>query len=200
MPVPFSGTFTPDDLRRALALRRTPMSDPNTIIFAATTLVFSLLLLIGLFLNLQRFWAFVVIALLFGAFMYVSGKLSALANREQWVMADNLHSPHTGTADGEALDIACQQCKTHYQWGAFRYHIIKEDMVVLLMGAVNFIFLPRSFFADEAAWNTFTSLVAEKTTATLPTTWRPAYARLNALWVTGFLATMLIGLAVYFSI
>lgn len=200
MPISFAGTYTPTDLRRALSIRRKALPNPNILLFWLTTFSFVLILIIGIILNPARLWA----ALLFAAILLLlhipSSRLSPFLALEEWSGAPHLHLSQQGTITEAGIEVHHQHGISHSQWAGYFYRVITPDMILLFQGVATFQFYPRSFFATDEDWETFTTLVQERIPADLPAQWRPIFARLNTLWLFAFFLTLFIGLAVVFSI
>lgn len=200
MPISFAGTYTPVQLRRALAIRRKALPNPNILLFWLTTFSFVLILIVAIILNPARLWA----ALVFGAVLVLlqipSSRLSPFLALEEWRGASHLHLPQQGTITEAGIEVHHQHGMSHSQWAGYLYRVITPDMILLFQGVTTFQFYPRSFFATDEDWQTLTTLVQQRIPAEPPAQWRPIFARLNTLWLFAFFLTLFIGLGVVFSI
>jgi len=200
MPISFAGTYAPADLRHALAIRRKALPNPNNLLFWLTTLSFVLILIIGIILNPGRLWAALIFAAILLLLQIPSSRLSPFLALEEWRGAPFLHLPQHGTISEETIEIHHQLGMSRYQWAGYHYQVVTPDMILLFQGVTTFQFYPRSFFATDEAWQTFTTFVQQRISADPPAQWRPIFARLNTLWLFAFFLTLFIGLAVVFSI
>ena len=200
MPLPFSGTYTPADLRHALSIRRTALPNPNTLLFWLTTISFVLIVVIGVILNPARLWVALLFAAILVLLQLLSSRLTPFLALEEWRSATYLHEAQTGTISEEGIELHTHHTFNRHKWEAYHYYVVTPDMVLLFLGAITFEFYPRSFFQSDEEWQKFAGFVKEKVSDTPPTRWRPIFARLNTLWVFAVFLTLFLGLAVTFSL
>lgn len=200
MPIYFAGTYTPADLRRALAIRRKALPNPNILLFWLTTFSFVFILIVGIILNPARLWAALVFAVILLLLQIPSSRLSPFLALEEWRGAPHLHLPQQGTITEAGIEVHPQHGMSLSQWSGFTYRVITSDMILLFQGVTTFQFYPRSFFATDEEWQAFTTIIEQRIPADLPAPWRPIFARLNTLWLFAFFLTLFIGLAIVFSI
>jgi hypothetical protein len=196
----FAGTYTPANLRHALAIRRKALPNPNILLFWLTIFAFVLILMVGLILNPARLWATLVFVAILLLLQIPSSRLSPFLALEEWRGAPHLHLPQQGTITDEGIEVRHQQGMSHSQWAGYAYQVITPDMILLFQGVTTFQFYPRSFFATDADWQAFTDLVQQRISADPPAIWRPIFARLNTLWIFALFLTLFVGVAVVFSI
>ena len=169
--VEFGGTIHPKLYLRAMQWRR------GSLVWLP--LVFVIVGIIGLTAPNEA-WPFYLGCLLFGIIMFV---LRPLVARRQVRTNKLLHEPVRGTADENGVTMTRPHASVTLAWNDLYRASIAPDFVLLYFSAAGFTLVPRTLFADDAAWNEFRALAG----ARVPLTRRdPPW--MIVLWVAMVLA------------
>jgi len=86
------------------------------------------------------------------------------AIRKHWSTNALIKSRVTGAADAEGIEWKTEYVTSRFPWKIFLKRKQAEDMVILYMATKTALYFPRLFFQDEAAWQSFCSIVEQNVT------------------------------------
>lgn len=167
----FEGTLTPELYRRAVTRQMAPIRLTAVMWIAAAVFV-----LLSAKLDRPLSWAVPVAFIVAGVWILMTPRISA----RRAFATDRLVSERmTGEADEEGVRIESAHGRADLPWASMHKVVITADLVLLYQSAVLARILPREFFADDEAWQSFRRLAA----AAVPPVRSRRPLAMFALWI-----------------
>ncbi len=133
------------------------------------------------------------------AIYYLAPSVSA---KKAFTSGSEFKNPFSGVVSDEGIMIQSTLTRGQSQWSIFRFARVSPGFVLLYSAANIFNVFPRKFFATEADWLAFRSLVARKVAKKYyhkkdPTA--PLFSR-QAEWLTYGISILFVVLLIYYFI
>lgn len=127
--------------------------------------------------------AAIVPFLLSGALFWSSARIKK--------MRESLKTEIAGTATDEGLMLTTRGTESKLSWSAFANAVKARDLLLLRFDPYRYYGFPRSFFASDADWDAFSTMVGNKI-QTRPRKSLPGFVKSILTWVVAILLTVIL--------
>lgn len=200
--IPFSGQLTQDEVAAAFYMGG-PLGRLNSSVIKIVIGFIVVLLLLTLVISGVQVFLYIASCfftpLMIAVLFYLTPSVSA---KKAFTPDSEFKNPISGVVSDEGTLIQSNLTRGQSQWSIFRFARMSPGLVLLYSTDNIFNIFPRKFFATEADWLAFRSLVELKVAKKYyhkkdPTA--PLFSR-HAEWLTYGITILFVGLLIYFLI
>ena len=159
MEIKYAGAISLPDFQRAQALDG--RSRLTSMILMGLIIILALIQLVGLRSDPETATTLLTLFPLLLATIFFWGFVR-FQIRNTWKKNQAIYSAISGVITENSLEYNTGQSESKLRWDLFQKYKIAPDMILLYQTTHAFNVFPRHFFASDADWSAFTSLVQQK--------------------------------------